>query len=433
MSIEILGLANGASNCFIFTVPDILGHTKITASNAKSNCTEVIKVQASDKVYPTLGTHIANLTINYIYAPPTLDIDDRTVSFTYSSFPGYKYNLSGMVSDLNFMPCQFQDVEFTLEISSNFLVDGPEPKMGIITIAPNNPDWTTGTSETIQVDASCSDGTNNYVDTARLTMVYTATDDPPNGKITCKSSIPSFLLPTDIFKNIPFTSIFDFSGNYGSINKLIEDSSSSIDIVPQLPTGIDAKSSGLASSETVNIAVRTSIGVASSTCPVKFSVINTNCNKAICNACATYGCFVDNGCIDKVIPVLNKGTTVRTLSIVPASILLPYTVKSYLPLSSGFVITPIDPKNQRFAIDGSGLAQNYRDIGLMELDFGSLGTARVCTELIRVTYEIGEGLYDPESELLISGSKAVTGYFESDGAIFSKGPYIFTAKVWLRR
>jgi hypothetical protein len=57
---------------------------------------------------------------------------------------------------------------------------------------------------------------------------------------------------------------------------------------------------------------------------------------------------------------------------------------------------------------------------------------RICPKLKRFHYNIGDLSYDPNTTLLITGSRAVTGYYEKDGFVFSKGPYIFIAKVWMK-
>jgi hypothetical protein len=64
---------------------------------------------------------------------------------------------------------------------------------------------------------------------------------------------------------------------------------------------------------------------------------------------------------------------------------------------------------------------------------GDTEAIRACPELVRLDKEIGVGPFDPDTELLVASSRALPGFFESNGEIFSKGPYIFTARVWLRK
>jgi len=428
LKFDILGLTSGKSVCFSFTIPTLEYITNIDALNSSKNCTEVVKVNISAQNYSYLGSHIANLTINFLTIPKNINLEDASITFDYSSFPGHKYNLSDMLVDKASLPCPIKDINFVFSSPTKFAINGPDPEISNITIVPL-PDWTTTTSEKITVTASCTVNSVNYIDSANLDITYTAAG-APNGKISCISVLRKILRNTP--STINLDEMFGFSGDYGEVNKLTEDSGPKIEITPILPDKFEAKSLGLSGEEIVNIKLYTNNGIVSDTCPIRFLGVNTKCNKGACIGCADYDCFISNDCVERGFAILNGGTVIRILDIIPAS-LTGYTVASFEPLpSSGFTITPID--SQRFLAEGDSLPHNTRDIATMKLNFpGYSEKPQACAELIRVTYNIGDLVYDPESDLLITGSKSITGFFEKSGLIKSKGPYIFTAKVWQRK
>jgi len=77
---------------------------------------------------------------------------DRTVSFNYSSYPGYSYYLTDMIASMLNLPCGIDDLIFTMESATNFNIPGPDVNHNI-TIVPL--DWANPASETLTVDAYC--------------------------------------------------------------------------------------------------------------------------------------------------------------------------------------------------------------------------------------------------------------------------------------
>jgi hypothetical protein len=88
----------------------------------------------------------------------------------------------------------------------------------------------------------------------------------------------------------------------------------------------------------------------------------------------------------------------------------------------------------------------------MEIDVEDYGTVEACFGLQRVNLELGEGEppssdlpppddipvnlpsggVEPTTDLLVIGSRAVAPYYREAGTVEPIGPYVFTAKVWVR-
>jgi cysteine-rich repeat protein len=81
-----------------------------------------------------------------------IEMIDRTVEFNYTSFPGHDYNLEEMVFDFFALQCEEDSLTYSIDSSSNFLISQTDSD---ITIVPNDPDWTTATSETLNIETSC--------------------------------------------------------------------------------------------------------------------------------------------------------------------------------------------------------------------------------------------------------------------------------------
>jgi cysteine-rich repeat protein len=369
---------------------------------------------------------------------PVLSVSDTTISFDYSAYPGYNYTLDDMLSLYAILPCDESTLYFNITRSNNFSITTPINPDGNITIVPNHPDWLNATSEKLRVDVYCPGypGTNH--DAANLTIIYTAVG-APSGRIKCEPTTPSYMLSEGETRSIPLDNIFEFSGVWGTPNELIIASpSSDVSITSSLPNGINAQSNGFVGERTVRIIIKTNIGIASDSCPIDFFDLGSKCNKQECDECVNSGdfdCFVIKECLDKTVLVLNPYTPVKVASLIDYAIPLDFTVNSFAPLpppEPRFIIEPPSGSmNQIFKVNGSLVGHGNVSAAIAKLSFSGY-EARICPMLVRLNYNIGEESYDPVTDLLITGSKAVIGYYELLGGVESKGPYIFTAKVWLR-
>jgi hypothetical protein len=175
-------------------------------------------------------------------------------------------------------------------------------------------------------------------------------------------------------------------------------------------------------------------------CELYLVNLDSNCDVESCDAfIGNYNDLLMNGCLDNPIPVVNPFIIIQSDDFV--GINFPeFQTNSFAPLSGDFVITP-NPNipgpwisTYDFIID-SAAPHNTRDAAVLILEFVGYNNdvARICPELIRLDYTIGEETFDAESQLLISGSRAVTGYYQIGGSLYGTGPFLFTAKVWLRK
>jgi|GEM_PF-4927432 len=376
---------------------------------------------------------------------PVLNIEDRTISFDYSAYPGYEYNLTTMLSPYAILPCDPSILDFEIEASTNFEITSPIDPFGTIIIVPSAPDWTTPTSEILEVLVRCQAGSVWYQDTAMLSITYTG-GSPFQGSITCEPITPNYMLHEGVDLSIDLDEVFEFQGDYGIVNELDESSSFRIIITPNLPSSFSARSNGLVGTETVQIKLRTDRGVFSDYCPVIFFSFNANCDKEECDACFNlpaqsppnhpqYVCLRDNDCLDSEILVLNPYTPVRVPNLVPSGTPSNYRIDLFTSLQNDdFNVTPDSgDKDQVFKINGSKVAHGVESAAVIDLWFYDYATTgRICPKLTRLDFDIGEQIYDPVTDLLITGTRAITGYYEIVGVVISKGPYLFTAKVWLR-
>ncbi|MBN2459924.1 VWA domain-containing protein [Candidatus Woesearchaeota archaeon] len=379
---------------------------------------------------------------------PVLLLDDTTISFDYSYFPigYYEYLLESMVSRrYATLPCSDDSLQFSMSSSVNFSITGPDitDPLGKIHIVPDNPDWSESTSQEHIVSVSCWESGEEHTNEANLMIIYTG-EGAPNGNIDCVLPIPRYLLHSGSQVEIGLDEIFDFEGDYGNINDFREGSSDRIIITSDLGgspgnSRIFARSVGFGPVfETVPVRVFTDNGVYSRYCPVTFFDMNSNCDKDECTTCINnrdLACFVAHDCLaESPIIVLNPFTPVRASRYVPASAPLSYEA-DFEPLpGSGFRIEPLSGSgsNEIFNVTGIGLTHGTRNASVMAYTFnGFVGSTRVCPMLVRLEYTIGEESQDPITDLLITGSRAITGFYEW-GGLRSKGPFIFTSKVWLR-
>ncbi|HJX05236.1 MAG TPA: hypothetical protein VJ461_00840, partial [Candidatus Nanoarchaeia archaeon] len=259
-------------------------------------------------------------------------------------------------------------------------------------------------------------------------------------RIDCDPNPQRYMLRTGSEISINLVDIFDFVG--AATPQTVEQvTSSSPDIIVIFNPGdtfIKVRPNGLIG-ETTSSLRAISDTFQSGSCPIDFFNLGSNCDKQACDACVSNGnfqCFVDNTCLDKTVFVLNPYTPVRIADLVSYTLPSGFSVNQFYPLydinnmEPHFIINPLP--SGAFNINGSLVSNGEKSAAIAGLSFTGYGDARICPLLLRLNYTIGTGSYDPITDLLITGSKAAMGYYELGGGVFSKGPYIFTAKVWLR-
>jgi len=109
----------------------------------------------NDSSSPKLDDFLINATSPMVCIDNgTIDMEDRTVEFNYSSYPGHEYHLIGMITDPAELPCDISELDWDISSSVNFMITGPG-SFHNITIVPDDPDWSRATSETLDVEVSC--------------------------------------------------------------------------------------------------------------------------------------------------------------------------------------------------------------------------------------------------------------------------------------
>jgi cysteine-rich repeat protein len=172
----------------------------------------------------------------------------------------------------------------------------------------------------------------------------------------------------------------------------------------------------------------------SNSCSINFK---SQCNQPVCNSCfpsPTYDCLRRYGCLEKKFSVNDPYIWITPSKDLSVLLDKSNTILSFYSLDPDFQI--INPKSYLAAnswrVIGLGDAEGYRSAAVVIADTG-MRTVRFCPELERVYETAGEEVTEPETDLLITKSRAVIGYYEQSGGVVSTGPYIFTAKVWLRK
>jgi hypothetical protein len=298
-----------------------------------------------------------------------------------------------------------------------------------------NDSWSPARCEAGECGAICSDdqtqectiGGQDGTETCDSTTCNWGVCEP--NPVECKPSAHNYLIHTGETLFIDLNNIFEYSGTVTGISQ----SSSAFTINYRAPDSI-AVSSSTAALGNVNIRIIVD-GVESEPCSVTFLNVNSNCDKQECGICDTYDCLYPN-CLDGEILVTDPWAEVNIDDFLPSRY-LDYTVTSFTAFD-GFdaYLSQDDPKIY-FVTNKTDIPHNYIDGSKIILTFNDFtnpsgNEVRICPALRRFHYKIGVLGYDPNSTLLITGSRAVTGYYEKNGFVFSKGPYIFIAKVWLR-
>jgi hypothetical protein len=75
----------------------------------------------------------------------------------------------------------------------------------------------------------------------------------------------------------------------------------------------------------------------------------------------------------------------------------------------------------------------YKGIVKINGNFNGGNFIPFCYSLRRINFKIGENSYDPNTTLLITSTKSISGFYELDGETFSRGPFMFIVKAWLRK
>jgi Mg-chelatase subunit ChlD len=275
-------------------------------------------------------------------------------------------------------------------------------------------------------------------------IIFTS-DASQFGSITCRNAqAPRYILGTSQ-RSIPFNAIFTFDNN----NPIGEFSSFSTN--PSVPRNIQISHNFQTSeitalrtsngfSETVGVQLRTNLGVVSPECPIEFTSIESQCSRQECQDYLQdddIEGFLSRGCNDDGITVFNP-TPVDLDVFYPQLRDVQYTVNSFTsginPPFGAFEISPsFGGKDMIYNIYGTDVLHNGMGVGVIKLQLGnSLQENIFCPLLTKSVYDSLPAI-DPTSELLVTGSKAIIGYYDRSGTIRTRGPYIFTAKVWLRK
>lgn len=260
----------------------------------------------------------------------------------------------------------------------------------------------------------------------------------------CESSIPNYLLHTGQEISIDLNDIFD--GDLDSIESITYSHSPVISIDDDPAGASISVSSSDAMFETVNIIVRVE-GVDSHSCPIRFINLDSRCDNPACEAFADAEDFEGlraNNCLDQEIWVTDPHAAVRVSNYVSSFLLPGFASRNFeyatdFRVLDGFGVSPSlgDQQTIFYITNRTYIPHGTENGSVIKITFDDYENpfqnyARICPKLVRYHYNIGDLGYDPNSTLLITGSRSVTGYYEKDGFVFSKGPYIFIAKVWMR-
>jgi Mg-chelatase subunit ChlD len=265
------------------------------------------------------------------------------------------------------------------------------------------------------------------------------------GSITCRNAQAPRIILGSATREILFGEIFsfDYTNPIGVL--------SSFSTSPAVPANVQvthsfpalrmyAQRTSNAFSEIVGVQLRTDIGVVSPICPIEFTSIESKCSKTICQTHINnndFNGFIAADCADGGISVFNPTPAIID-DLYPQLRDVQYTVSSFTsginPISGPFQISPSSGgKDMTYFVSGPTVVDREQGIGVIKLRLGnSLQENTFCPILTKYVYDPLPAT-NPESELLVTGSKAIIGYYDRSGNIMTRGPYIFTAKVWLRK
>jgi hypothetical protein len=278
--------------------------------------------------------------------------------------------------------------------------------------------------------------------TSSICPVIFSTDAALFGTIVCKYPSPEYSL-NSLPRTISLANIFEFNGDSGEPVALFVDSAIDVDITSELPNNILVQREKIALSEIAKVRILTNKGVYSPSCSVRLISIDSKCGQDEClpllNAGDIYG-LMNSGCTDGQIRVINP-SWVSVHDVYPGlSILEKYTVNSFTAINhvpsvgGDFRIDPVTGnKFTIFSISGVNVPDGSVGIGVIKFYIDNPDEVYTyCPVLVRNSFE-PELATDVETDLLVTGSRPVIGYRDQFGRIIGQGPFIFTAKVWLRK
>lgn len=277
-----------------------------------------------------------------------------------------------------------------------------------------------------------------------------STNDDNFDDIYCKPITPHYVVQDNHVLTVDLNEIYTFENDVGTLNYLnVLEGGANLIITPKFQEReMDVEKDGqIPEPVTTKIKIKTNYGIRA-TCNAIFEDLNARCDQDKCTPCFLsediYSCLSTTGCLDGRVTVLNPSVKMRIATIKPALIGQKYTVPVYQTagLTDGdFVITavptppPIPDQNGIFDINGQAVAHNVKDAGVFKIELSNFeagNRVRLCPALYRVNFELGLTPETIDADFLVSSSTAVPGYYEADDFVYSKGPYIFTAKAWLR-
>lgn len=275
--------------------------------------------------------------------------------------------------------------------------------------------------------------------TSSLCPVIFSTNETLFGNITCKYPSQEYILSSSP-RTVPLTNIFEFNGYSGEPVSLFVDSAVDVNITSGLPNNIIIEREKESLSETARVRIQTNRGVYSPSCAVDFLSIYSRCGQAQCQPLISAGDIeglINNGCTDGQLRVVNPSWVSLHRLYPELNVLEQYTVNSFTSINppGGYFI--IDPSSGNkfvvFSITGPSLLDGDTGIGVIRFYIDNPNEIYTyCPILIKSSFE-PQIATDIETDLLVTGSRAVLGYRDQYGQIIAQGPFIFTAKVWLRK
>lgn len=264
------------------------------------------------------------------------------------------------------------------------------------------------------------------------------------GAIKCAQPTPTRVLTNNNPIEIPLSAIFDVEGNPGTPQTLTNTIENGVDITSNFPDqSITATRTNLQGTRNSYITVRTNLGVYSSSCPITFSYINSMCGQPGCEQLIQAGNIEEikaSGCLDPTLNVYNNFELSRIYDIYPMLRYVDLVVDSFTvpiqPTTGNFVISPNGgPKEQVFNINGLNVPNGLEGVSVAKVMIPDMNGEEIiyCSLLVRINFNIIQEETDVDSDFLVTGSRAVSGYYNYLNEYVPLGPYIYTAKVWLRK
>ncbi|MBW2971011.1 hypothetical protein KY320_02520 [Candidatus Woesearchaeota archaeon] len=284
-------------------------------------------------------------------------------------------------------------------------------------------------------DDHCDDGNTHTIDSCDMESCSCVNQQEPyDREVYCNPQYKRYLLHSGEQLKVELDEIFDLSGNYGVVTGVLEDSSPNVEVGFESPNFLLLQSEQLSEVETIHLRLDTSSSAASELCSIDVYDLGSKCDKLACAQCISdedYECMSSNNCFDADIRVYNTGATIQPGKSVPHSAPTPSTISSLSTFS--WDRFEIDPSSgdllQIFTVNGQAVEHGIESSAVAEINF--LGyknnPGRICTELQRMHFNIPDDIHDPDTELLVPNSRTVAGSYSG------LGPYLFTAKVWLKK